>query len=455
MAQIDATIPLGIRPLQLRDPLEQYANVLAAQSAQQANQFNALKMRAAEEDRAAALADDAAMREYLRMGGGESNLNALRERPRAYMAEQKRLLDTQKEKVGIGKTQADTQRTEFQTRADQFAQIAQVMRNVRDQASYDGAMQLVGNLFGADVVAKLPRQFDPATVQRMGDGALTQAQALQAEVTRRGQDMTDARTRSEGAANRAVQMRAQDMTDARERERSSIARGDAAPVTADDRSALSQRLGVPMAQRDPYAGMSPKGRETFQRDLYKQADKKLTEAEDSVSAAASMARDAQRFLQLQGQTRAQGPALGRLPAVSDAAQEMDAITAKITPQMRQPGSGATSDFDAKMFQTATVGRTKNQDTNAAIATAIIANAKNAEDRAQFMRDYLTVNGHLDGADREWKRYVNANPIFDPASPTTPRLNPKRRSYQDFFGAGTATPAVAPKASGGWTVLGVE
>jgi hypothetical protein len=86
-----------------------------------------------------------------------------------------------------------------------------------------------------------------------------------------------------------------------------------------------------------------------------------------------------------------------------------------------------------MFQMATVGRTKNTAANESIATGIIANARNAEARAQFMRDYLTVNGHLDGADREWRRYMNANPIFDPASPNTPKINESRRSYQDFFG----------------------
>jgi len=212
-----------------------------------------------------------------------------------------------------------------------------------------------------------------------------------------------------------------------------------APVTTDDRTQLSNRLGIPIAERDPFANMKGPQADIFKRNLYQQADKKLNEMDEASSTARNMARDMQRFLQLQQQVNMQGPVAGRVPAFSSEAQEMDAITDKITPQMRQPNSGATSDFDAKMFRNSTVGRTKNEQANEAIGQAVILQSQNISDRAQFMRDYLTVNGHLDGADRQWSRYLNSNPIFDLKSPDVPRLNLKRIPYQQFFGNANSRP----------------
>ena len=296
---------------------------------------------------------------------------------------------------------------------------------------------VIGQEMGPDTLARVPEQFNPQLRDAMLQATVDEKDRLQLQQT----SERDRRL----AANAEVMIDPQGraivnpvMVSARRQAAEARRAPVAAPVSdqpmPDDRAQLSAQLGVPVARRDPFASMSGKGREVFQRELYKQAEKRLTEADEGVSAATSMSRDAQRFLQLQGQTIAQGPLAGRLPALSDAAQEMDAITAKITPQMRQPGSGATSDFDAKMFQMSTVGRTKNTAANEAIATGIIANARNTEDRAQFLRDYVTVNGHLDGADREWKRYLNSNPIFDSASPNTPKLNQSRRTYQEFFGS---------------------
>ena len=215
----------------------------------------------------------------------------------------------------------------------------------------------------------------------------------------------------------------------------------------EQRSTLARELGVPVAERDPFANMTGTQADIFKRNLYQQADKQLNEMDESASTARHMARRMQRFLDLQPGVSMQGPVAGRVVALTSDAQEMDSITAEITPMMRQPGSGATSDFDAKMFQQSTVGRTKNDAANEAIGRAVILHAQNTADRAQFMRDYLTVNGHLDGAARQWSRYLSQNPIFDPKSPQTPRLNQARVPYQQFFGGQDAAPA-APAAAGG-------
>ena len=111
--------------------------------------------------------------------------------------------------------------------------------------------------------------------------------------------------------------------------------------------------------------------------------------------------------------------------------ELEAITAKLVPGVREPGSGAVSDADMRMFERATIGVDKPKQANAAIAGGVIARAKNAEDYALFRQTYLEQNGTLQGADRHWKEYANANPIFDPTA-KTPALNKSRKSWREHF-----------------------
>jgi hypothetical protein len=433
---LDTSIYGRIQQFKVASPGEVERNALAIENARQANRMNALKFDEMERARAEAAADQETLRAYFQAGGGEGNLNALNVRPGLRMAEEKRLLEAAKQREEAAAKRATTGKTTQETSIAAANRRANLLRGATDQQSWTMLRDIIGQEMGPDTLARVPEQFNPQLRDAMLQATVDEEKRLQLQQA--------------GERDRRAAANAEVLIDAQGRAtvnpvlvsaRRQAAEARRAPVVApvsdqpmpNDRTQLSAQLGVPVAQRDPFANMSGKGREVFQRELYKQADKKLTEADEGVSAATAMARDAQRFLQLQGNVTMQGPVAGRVPAFSDAAQEMDAITARITPQMRQPGSGATSDFDAKMFQMATVGRTKNTAANESIANGIIANARNAEARAQFMRDYVTVNGHLDGADREWRRYMNANPIFDPASPNTPKLNESRRSYQDFFG----------------------
>jgi hypothetical protein len=461
MAQIDTSIYGRIEPVRMVDPMVRAQNALTLENARQANRMNALKFDEMERARAEAAADQETLRAYFQAGGGEGNLNALNVRPGLRMAEEKRLLEAAKQREEAAAKRATTGKTTQETSIAAANRRANLLRGATDQQSWTMLRDVIGQEMGPDTLARVPEQFNPQLRDAMLQATVDEEKRL--ELQQAGE--RDRRA----AANAEVLIDAQGRATVNPvlvsaRRQAAEARRAPAPVSdqpmTNDRTQLSAQLGVPVAQRDPFANMSGRGREVFERELYKQADKKLTEADEGVSAATAMARDAQRFLQLQGNVTMQGPVAGRVPAFSDAAQEMDAITARITPQMRQPGSGATSDFDAKMFQMATVGRTKNAAANESIATGIIANARNAEARAQFMRDYVTVNGHLDGADREWRRYMNANPIFDPASPNTPKINESRVSYQDFFrgpqrGAPNPPTGSPNPRAGGWRVLGVE
>lgn len=224
MAQIDASIPLAVRLPQIRDPMEVYGNALALQSAQQRNALVARQMQADEEARASAMADEAAMREYLRMGGGERNLNALANRPRAFAAEQKRIIDAEKERAETDSKRATTRKTDSETRIKQAERAAQMLRSANDQATWTLVRDAIGREAGPDVLANIPQQFNPQMRDAMLQATLTEAERLRDETTRRSQDMTDARTRSEGAANRAVTIRGQDKLDARAREEGALNR---------------------------------------------------------------------------------------------------------------------------------------------------------------------------------------------------------------------------------------
>jgi hypothetical protein len=197
----------------------------------------------------------------------------------------------------------------------------------------------------------------------------------------------------------------------------------------------------------------------LQQTLQKQNEKRFADNDEAASAAARRIQQLQRFTFLNDINWTGGlfsaPLTAGTRGLWDAEfKEMQAITAEITPTLRQPGSGATSDFDAKMFQAGTVGVDKPKETNAAIARAAIAASENLIAKAQFERAYGETWGHLNGADLAWKRYLEANPIFDPTAPQGRyQLNTNRQTWQDFFRSerggvspATETPPPAPPAA---------
>lgn len=231
-------------------------------------------------------------------------------------------------------------------------------------------------------------------------------------------------------------------------------------TTPADRAPIGQALGVPVMTNDPLATLDPKAREAAGREQAKQTERQLADTREAVNAGRGMQQDLGRFGQLLNQKPTGGvygaPVIGPIARQVGAwlnpnISEMQAIADRITPQMRQPGSGATSDFDARMFQSATVGVGKPVEANRNIIQAADAWQKLQADRLAFMEAYATANGgSLRGADQYWQQYVTANPIFDPKSPDAPKLNAGRQTYQQFFGGGgqqqqQAAPAAAPGA----------
>ena len=217
----------------------------------------------------------------------------------------------------------------------------------------------------------------------------------------------------------------------------------------EDRVSLANEMGLPIPTIDPYKGLTRPSQERLRLQHQKDVEKVRTGLEPVVSAARAATQDVKRFLELNEQAPdSTGALVGQLPSYKDAAKEMDTIAARLAPKMREPGSGATSDFDAKQFEKGTLSTKNDLAVNQNIGAGMLAAQQLTMDRASFMQDYGDAFGHLKGAESAWRNYVNANPIFDPEKEGTYTLNKGRKSYQDYF---RGERGVKNTDEGGWTI----
>ena len=224
------------------------------------------------------------------------------------------------------------------------------------------------------------------------------------------------------------------------------ARNKAATAQVDVEGGIDPRifstLGVPRAAIDPYAGLGTRSQQALRQAEAARAEKALQPLQAEQDTAQQALQDADRFLELNknhptgpsqgGDTPLVGGVVSWATSFSPEAKEMDAITARISRRMRTPGEGQTSDFDAKQFLRATMGRDKPYLTNKNVITGFKAQQQRILERSEFLNDYFSANGHLRGAQSAWSEYLRKNPIFDPKAPGKYRLNPNRKSYQEYF-----------------------
>jgi len=171
------------------------------------------------------------------------------------------------------------------------------------------------------------------------------------------------------------------------------------------------------------------------------ADKKAAKMTEEADQSAATINDLNRFIHLNATNRTGpeynifgvGTVLGGARGIVDPEfQEMKSIMDKLTPAMRQGMPGAASDRDVAMFRGATVGVGKQREANENIATGLIAARQNKIDKAGFYSNYVAERGHDRGSEKEWKEYLNANPIFDhKAGKGSYALNQDRMSYDEW------------------------
>ena len=236
--------------------------------------------------------------------------------------------------------------------------------------------------------------------------------------------------------------------------------------TIDKEETTQINLGAPRPSKLPWESINnEKERDKFKQKEYTLARNRIDKMSEDIGKAKTAADDSARFMQLNAQTGTGGLGdklgIGRFArSLGDNYSEMESITAKTAPNMRPEGSGATSNFDASQFERATVSVQKPGNTNKNIAAAIQLRAKNASDYQDYLNTYLEQNETLAGADSSWKKYQDANPIFDKTKSKDFGVNKSRKNWKTYFGEESGKPKVAtqitPKkgeVDGGYIFLG--
>jgi hypothetical protein len=213
-------------------------------------------------------------------------------------------------------------------------------------------------------------------------------------------------------------------------------------------------LGVPLPDTDPTAGLPAEQRAKLAAKIREDAIKEFAGSQGAVDQARDVNDRLDRFVQLidegmntGGQYKIPGATMVG-STLSPRVSEAQSIVDMMTPMMRQGMPGAASDRDVAMFRGATVGMDKPEDANRNIATGLMASRQNLIERDQFMRAYFDQNGHLQGSDRAWQKYLNANPIFDHSAPKGAyNLNDKRTDWRSWFsGSEQSGSSPAPAAT---------
>lgn len=315
-------------------------------------------------------------------------------------------------------------------------------------AAYQGAMdknpQLASRMQMTERGMTLGGDLAPPDVIGGGDAAVQKyAQALQQNNVNQA-DPLAAKTASEVAIKQAENQ-------GRIEAARIAAQGhiDAAKVTNGpgdaDRPATAPVLGVPVPTVAPWSGQGSKDAAKIMAAQIASGGKEVEKDGDAARAAALAAQRAKQFIALNEKVSTGGPmdrigVTRSLQGMGTDYGTMESLTAKLAPSERIPGSGATSDFDAKQFERATVGVDKPLETNKKIANAIVAQAQQAQDYANFRQTYLEQNRTLQGADRYWKEYADKNPIFDPKKEGSFDLNPGRKDWREHFAPKSDAPA---------------
>lgn len=200
----------------------------------------------------------------------------------------------------------------------------------------------------------------------------------------------------------------------------------------------AEQLGLPVPPTNPFdnPNLDKIGRRQLATSLQKQGQKELDDLGGEISKERLMVNDMKRFTDLNATTDTGGLMGTAIPRtlrslVDPKVAEMQSLTAKVAPNMRPEGSGATSNYDAQQFERATVGVDKPRETNTNIAKARSFALENKQNYKTFKEEYLSTFGHTRGADGAWQEYLDANPIFDPAKQDF-SLNKKRRGWKEFF-----------------------
>lgn len=177
MAQIDASIPLGVRPVQMPDQMNALAKVMQIKGIQQEQALGQMKM----DEMQRGVTEQNALRAALSTPGADP-YNVLLQSGNV-----KGAMDWRKGQDESKKTAAETQKIDFDSQIKQVEHISSILSTARDPQSYEAARQLIGRQF-PKALANMPAQFDPGALE----GLIAQGQTIT-------QRLTDQRAREQQA----------------------------------------------------------------------------------------------------------------------------------------------------------------------------------------------------------------------------------------------------------------
>jgi hypothetical protein len=222
---LDPSIALQIQPVQLQNPLTQYAQISAIQNAQQQNALTGLAIQ----DKQREIGQAQALNDAFKAPG---NVNADGTLNSSGIVSSVASSGNGAAVPGLVKSLAETQTaqlTQQKTKVDlatqQLNAVGQVLNGVHDQATWDAARQWAHTNLGGSALDNAPAAYDPTVIATAQQQALTTQQALdqhskqidqalqqsQFEETQRHNQATEASTTRGQNLTAATETRGQDL----------------------------------------------------------------------------------------------------------------------------------------------------------------------------------------------------------------------------------------------------
>jgi len=201
--------------------------------------------------------------------------------------------------------------------------------------------------------------------------------------------------------------------------------------------------GVPIDPKISFAGLNNREAAAKRTKDQEEANKYINEKiAPHISGIDDDLNDLRRALTLNSQIST-GVTYG-LPVVGGAAKvlsgdrakisEFDSIAARSAKMNRIPGDSNVSNADMRWMQLGTFSSDKEPTTNENIIKFQIAQRQRDRDYNEYMQRYAAVNGAITPhAQSEWRKYLESNPITITDREGKITLNPRRMTYQQYFG----------------------
>lgn len=241
---IDASIYSQIRQPQQPDLIGQAGQFAQLQGAQQQNRLLDMKMQQALREQQ----QEDAQREAVRGFGTDTAANTNRLLSTGNL---KAATDYQTTVTNQEKAKREAEKAKIEGQVQRLGFVGQVLSGVNDPTTYAAARQRIIQAI-PEAAGDMPEAFNPQEVEMARNRSLTVKDQLEqkwkameyttpnanarlsADTTTRGQDLTDKRTREEGAANRSLTARGQNMADARARESTAATLTKPFEITGED-----------------------------------------------------------------------------------------------------------------------------------------------------------------------------------------------------------------------------